>query len=77
MSKIQGLSHEIQAMRMFQAQPGAGAVGSSHVIVKFEIIDRIRNCHLYGPPLEDNHKRLSLLRNRPSTLEIDAIFRLD
>ena len=24
-------------------------------IVKFEIIDLIRNCHVYGPPLEDNH----------------------
>ena len=44
-------------------------------IVKFEISDRIRNCHLYGSPLEDNYKAHSIERNRPSGLETYAIFR--
>ena len=49
----------------------------SQDIVKFEISDRIRNCHLYGSLLEDNYKAHSIERSRPSGLETYAIFRLD
>ena len=49
--------------------PAATAITSNFIyIVKFEIIDRIRNCHVYGPPFEDNHKAPFIVRNMPSGL---------
>ena len=43
----------------------------------FEIIDRIRNCHVNGPPLKESDKAPSIVQIRPSGLEIDADLSLE
>ena len=70
-AKILARSNDVNVKELVSV---ATSITGLEDIVKFEISDRIRNCHLYGSPLEDNYKAHSIERNRPCGLEIYAIF---